>query len=208
MKRSFFFIALLVAAGLSALVSWIRQVDGPSRCALDGSRIEPCYEVEIIVGDQPSRRFSCVLNAKIWLSRNQAPVEAVWVRDEGTGERIRAEQAFFVSSAAITTPHTGNRIHAFARIEEATAHARQFNGTFIEDPLLPTPKPCEQMASYQPDSPHGTGVVSHSLQEILCLWGDRGLIPPPGLAPIHPNAWGGLAGGHGSPPYRPPRHIS
>ena len=171
-----FITGLIIAASLSALVAFVQQRQSASRCALDGSLIEPVYEVEIIQGDQSSRMFCCVLNAQIWLERNGSPVSAVWVADETTGDKIRAEEAFYVASRIVTTPHTGNRIHAFAQKADAKRHANQFHGNLISNPLRVSQKPLVKLVTYRPDSPNPTGTGTPSSQKPLCLASDRVLI--------------------------------
>jgi hypothetical protein len=176
MRRQYFIIGLIIASGLSALVVFFQQRQGVSRCSLDGSLIQPLYGVEIIQGAESSRRFCCVLNAQIWLARNSKPVSSIWVTDEITGEKIRAEEAFYVSSTVITTTHTRNRIHVFAKKEAAQIHARQFNGKLVTNPLRASKKKPVRIAQYIPDSPDNPGFFQTSSQKPLCLAYDVALI--------------------------------
>ncbi|MGD2127359.1 MAG: hypothetical protein PVG99_14860, partial [Desulfobacteraceae bacterium] len=154
MRGLSFITGLIIAASLSALVAFVQQRHGASRCSLDGSLIKPMYEVIIIQqDDESSERFCCVLNAQIWLERNTKPVSSIWVTDEITGDRIRAEEAHYVSSTIITTPHTRNRIHVFAQKESAEIHARQFNGKLVTNPLRTPQKRPVKLVTYKPDSP-------------------------------------------------------
>lgn len=176
MRRQYFIIGLIMAASLSALVAFFQQRQREFRCSLDGSLIQPFYGVEIIQGDESSKRFCCVLNAQIWLERNSKPVFSIWVTDEITGKKIRAEEAFYVSSKVITTPHTRNRIHIFAKKEAAQIHARQFNGKLVQNPLRASKKQPVKIATYVPDSTDNTGFVQTSSQKPLCLAYDVALI--------------------------------
>ena len=169
MRRKYFIIGLMMAAGLSALVAFVQQRHREFRCSLDGSLIQPLYGVEIIQANTLSRRFCCVLNAHIWLARNRNQVSSIWVTDETTGEKVRAEEAFYVSSRVITTPHTKNRIHVFAKEEEARIHARQFNGKLVTNPLKTSQKKTVKFVKYMPDSPENTGFIQSSSQKPLYL---------------------------------------
>lgn len=164
-----FITGLIIAASLSALVAFVQQRHVTSRCSLDGSLIEPGYEVKVIQGDQASRRFCCILNAQIWLETNGSPVSAVWVTDETTGDKIRAEEAHYVFSTVVTTPHTRNRVHAFARKADAKLHARQFHGKVIPNPFGVARKAVVKLVTYTPDSPSPAGAATPSSQEPLRL---------------------------------------
>jgi hypothetical protein len=176
MGRQYFIIGLIIASGLSALVAFFQERQGEFRCSLDGSLIQPIYGVEIIQANESSKRFCCVLNAQIWLARNRNQISSVWVTDEITGEKVRAEEAFYVSSRVITTPHTRNRIHVFAKKEAAGIHARQFDGKLVANPLRAPKKQPVKIATYVPDSPDNTGFVQSSSQKPLCLANDVALI--------------------------------
>lgn len=176
MRRRYFIIGLIMAASLSALVALVQQRQREFRCSLDGSIIQPLYSVEIIQANESSRKFCCVLNAQIWLAGNGNQVSSVWVTDEITGEKVRAEEAFYVSSKVITTPHTRNQIHVFAKKEAARIHARQFDGKLVANPLRAPKKQPVKIAKYVPDSSDVGGVVQTFSQKPLCLANEVALI--------------------------------
>jgi hypothetical protein len=179
MKGWVFIAGLLIAASVSALVAFVQQRHGLSRCSLDGSPIEAAYEVEVLHHDQSSRRFCCVLNAQIWLERNRSPIAAVWVTDESTGLKIRAEEAYYVASRIVTTPHTGSRIHAFAQKGDAKRHAGQFQGTLIANPLRLGQKSPATAVAYGPEPPNPKGSAVTFFQKPVCPASDAVLIMSP-----------------------------
>ena len=169
MKRSRFITALIIAASISALVVVLRHRSSSKRCSLDGIRIDPLYEVTIISKDETPYNFSCVLSAQIWLTENAQMPSSVWVTDEVTGKKIRAELAYYVESDVVTTPHTRNRIHVFAGEQAAKLHACQYKGKFVKNPFRVRLKRHVKVAEYSPCSPDPTGTIPHSTQKPLCL---------------------------------------
>lgn len=130
-----------VAVALPGLGAWYRRQRLP-RCALDGAAIEPIYAVEIVDARRDVRRFCCIRCAAYWLARQSAHDFEVRVADEVTGGAVDANEAFFVRSAVVTNPATGNRIHAFRLRREAEAHAAATHGRLLlgdESPFKPTP---------------------------------------------------------------------
>src|SRR5438067_8683004 len=104
-------IAGSLVVGLPFLGHWFRQQHG-SRCALDGSMIEPAYRARVVDQGGRSHEFCCVRCAATWLHHRGAKPAAVYVTDEVTGGEIPAEDAVFVRSAVVTAAVTGNRVHA------------------------------------------------------------------------------------------------
>jgi hypothetical protein len=204
MRGVAFITGLIIAASLSAVVASVQQRHGASRCSLDGSLIDPVYEVEVIQGDQSARMFCCILNAQIWLERNGSEVSAVWVTDETTGHKIRAEEAYYVASTIMTTPHTGNRIHAFAQKADAQLHARQFEGKLISNPVGFAQKTPVKLATYRPDSPNPTGTGTPSSQTILCLASDTVPIRNLNDVGVCQRCSSRLSKGYSNPPDKPP----
>lgn len=105
------------------------------RCAYDGTKISPLYEVDAYLTDDSVRRFCSVRNAMRWLERNRDRVLYFTVVDEVTGERFDSTLGHFVESDVITVPEVKNRIHVFFSKEDALKHADQFHGEFIDNPL-------------------------------------------------------------------------
>ena len=135
MRRSVLIAALVIAAIMSTLVVVIQHHSSSQRCSLDGIRIDALYEVTIIRKDETPYNFSCILSARIWLTENAQLPSSIWVTDEVTGKKIRAELAYYVESDVVTTPHTRNRIHAFAGEKAAKLHAWQYKGKFVKNPF-------------------------------------------------------------------------
>ncbi len=161
MKRSLIIGALIIATSISTLVVVFQQRSSSLRCALDGIRIDPLYQVTVIGRDEVSRSFSCILSAEIWLKENGEEISSIWVTDEESGEKIRAGLAYYVESDVITTPHTGNRIHVFAQEKAARLHASTFNGKWVKNPVrVPNKKPT-QLVQYSAGSPNRAHMISN-----------------------------------------------
>jgi hypothetical protein len=120
----------LALAGLALLLllpvvgSWWRR-HREKGCAYDNGRIDPTYRVRIETESQGEVNFCCIRCAEKWLERKQIQPKRIWVTDEPTGEPVPAAEAFFVRSLVVTTPLSGNRIHAFKNKADADLHARQ-----------------------------------------------------------------------------------
>jgi hypothetical protein len=180
-KRHSVITGLFLAAAIPLLVVLCPHGNSPPRCSLDGSRIEPLYEVIVSQGDGWLRNFSCVRSAQIWLLENRVPISSLWVTDEATGEKIRSEQAYYVVSDLITTRHTGNRIHVFAQEKAARSHAGQYRGHLIENPLRVLPVKPARVWAYAPDGRDCPDSVSSSTHKPFCLT-DNGV---PVSGPLH-----------------------
>jgi hypothetical protein len=198
-------IALIMAASLSIAVVALQQRGRSPRCALDGSPIQPLYEVVIIKENGKAHPFSCVLSARIWLAENRAPVSSIWVTDEGTGKRVRAESAFYVESKVMTTPHTGNRIHVFAQREAAETHARLFGGRFVVNPLRSPEKGGIRFARYGKHSGNAPDFWFPPSQKPLCLASEAVSAKARGCGPSPIEGAYGLLNGFSQPPERPPK---
>ena len=127
-------LAALAALVLLALVPlaarWLRR-ESPGRCALDGAAVVPLYRVRICDSVGEYRSFCCVRCAELWLARQSAPPQTIRVTDEASGQEIDAKAAVFVRSLVVTTPTTGNRIHAFASRAAAEQHADVASGRVL-----------------------------------------------------------------------------
>ena len=109
MKRSHFITALIIATSISSFVVIFQHHLSPLRCSLDGILIDPLYEVTIIQKDNTLYNFSCILSARVWLIENSGRPSSIWVTDEATGKKIRAELAYYVESDVITL--TGQQLN-------------------------------------------------------------------------------------------------
>ena len=207
MRRSPFIGAFIIAAIIAALGVISQHRHSPIRCCLDGSRIEPMHEVTIIQRDKSPSKLSCVLSARIWLRENSERVSSIWVTDEITGEKIEAEDAYYVVSEVITTPHTGNKIHVFGQKRAAKLHAREFNGKLIKNPLRVQEKKPVKLVTYTRDSPNSTDFTSPSSQNPLGLVGNTVLIRGQNYSCISQKYPSQLSKGYSSPPDKPPKHF-
>src|SRR5437764_194865 len=126
---------LLALAALPLLGHWARHAPA-GRCSLDGVPITPVYRVRVRDHRGGDHGFCCIRCAELWLARSP-PAHAVWVTDEASGHELDARAAFFVRSSVVTTPTTGNRVHAFARQEDAERHADVAHGRLLDGPERP-----------------------------------------------------------------------
>ena len=208
MKQSHLIAALIIAAIISSLTVVFQQHSSPLRCSLDGILIDPLYEVTIIRKDEPPYNFSCILTAQIWWMENSGRLSSIWVTDEMTGEKIRAELAYYVESNVITTPHTGNRIHVFAGENAAKLHARQYDGKFVKNPFRVRKKNAVKLVQYAPYSPDRTGTIPPSTQKPLCLASNTFPTTSLNYTCISHRSSSQLSKGYSSPPEKPPKNFS
>ncbi len=144
---------LLVVVGLPCLGHFWRQRRA-SRCAFDGLAITPIYRVKLVDQSGHSAEFCCLECALRWQA-TRGPVEQVWVTDEISGQQILSQDAIFVRSPVVTTPATGNAVHAFATTADAQRHIRASGGRILLGPGRPfaaqqqsrTPYPQSKSAS-------------------------------------------------------------
>src|SRR5262249_37492263 len=127
---------LLVIVGLPVAGKWMRRQAAP-RCALDGLKIEPLYRVRVVDRAGSSHNFCCVHCAGLWLARQGERPEAVFVTDEAGGAELAARSAYFIRSAVVTNPVTGNRVHVFRERMAAEEHARAFGGRALTEAEKP-----------------------------------------------------------------------
>ena len=103
-----FISTLIISVCIFSGIIAFRQSNHIAGCSLDGSEIQPLYEVVIIQDDRLSKSFACVVSARIWFNNNIERIASVLVTDEATGKKIRATDAFYVVSEVVTNPYTGN----------------------------------------------------------------------------------------------------
>jgi hypothetical protein len=127
---------LVVVVGLP-LAAYLMRGNANGGCALDGAKINTAYRVQIVDGHGDSHAFCCLRCAQLWLKRQSAPPQSVVVADESSGEEIDAQEAVYVRSSVVTTPATGNRIHAFRSRADAEKHADRFGGTVLSESETP-----------------------------------------------------------------------
>ncbi len=135
-SRWLLLVGLLVIVGLPVAGYLARRTDGP-RCALDGTALNPLYAVEIVDHQGARHEFCCLRCAEIWLSHQREAVQKIIVTDETSGDKMDATAAWYVRSAVVTTPTTGNRIHSFRTRAEAEKHAAACSGVVLPDDEKP-----------------------------------------------------------------------
>ena len=122
-----FALGLLFAAALPvAGAAWRR--DGAPRCALDGVRPAAGAASEIRFADGRREVFcgpGCLVRRLATLA---APPARALVVDETTGAAVDAASAWYVESAVISNPANRDRLHAFAREQDARRHAAAHHG--------------------------------------------------------------------------------
>jgi hypothetical protein len=129
---------LAIVLGLAAAVTlplaahWIRN-ETANGCALDGAMINPAYRVETVDADGHRRTFCCFACAAMWIRHESHPPQSIEITDEASGEEIDIHRAYLVRSPVVTTPTTGNRIHAFRNRADAEKHANTFGGRLLPD---------------------------------------------------------------------------
>jgi hypothetical protein len=123
-------IGSLLAVGVPLAAKWARQSDR-ARCALDGHRIHPVYQVRLVDSAGQSHRFCCMVCAQLWIKREGKEPAAAYVTDEVSGTEINADDAFFVRSTVITNHVTGNNVHVFMHRTQAEKHARLYQGCLL-----------------------------------------------------------------------------
>jgi hypothetical protein len=137
--RTFWVVTVLGVAAVAALAGasqWLRTRPADA-CALDGSRIDPIYRIQIIDGRGATHAFCCVACARLWLDRQDTPPRSVLVTDESSGELFDARTAYYVRSRVVTRPTTGNCVHVFRNRTDAERHAEQFGGVVLPESEAP-----------------------------------------------------------------------
>ena len=129
-------VLLLAAAALPLAGHWARRDAGRS-CAYDGVAIDPIYRVRVVDHRGGDHEFCCIRCAEFWQEGQKAAPRAIYVTGEADGKEVDAEAAYFVRSSVVTTPTTGNRIHAFRNRAEAERHAGAVGGTILSGPERP-----------------------------------------------------------------------
>jgi len=107
------------------------------RCDYDGVKIEPIYAVYFTLQDGTEKKFCSIACASMSFSALKKQIREVRVVDEPSGNKINASEAFFVESDVVTVSHVKNRIHVFAKREDALKHIQKFKGNWVENPFLP-----------------------------------------------------------------------
>jgi hypothetical protein len=197
----------MIVASLSVLVVALKNPSSSTRCSLDGSRIDPFYEVNIFGEKGTLYSFSCVLSARIWLMGNSERASAIWVTDEVTGEKIRAELAYYVESDIMTTPHVRNRIHVFAQKAVADSHARHFSGAVVPNPLAVPRQKVVHKVRYKKGNDNRSNLCFSPSQKPLCLVDRTASKSALGVTWLSKRQPHRLMKGYGNPPEKPPQCV-
>jgi ribosomal protein L24E len=107
-----------------------------NRCDYDGVKIEPLYGVYFTLQNGTAKKFCSIACASMSFPALKKQMREVRVVDEPSGNKIDASQALFVESEVVTVPHVKNRIHVFAKKEDALKHIQKFIGNWVENPFL------------------------------------------------------------------------
>jgi hypothetical protein len=133
--------ALLFAAAIGiALWGSLPRVENQDRvtterCDFDGTLLRTPYRVEIIRTDRQKKKFCSLYCALQWHRLNPGATAEILVTDETSGKTIDSRQAVYVRSRVISVPEVKNDLHAFAGMEEARMHARQYQGRIVPNPF-------------------------------------------------------------------------
>ena len=123
-----------IVLALSVYSRWHTRHAGRDRCGLDGSRITPVYRVDLMEDGDPVASFCSIKCAVEWPDVSSV---AYWrVRDEMTGQPLDARKAAFVESSVVTVQSRQNRTHVFKQRTDAMAHAAEYDGHQVVNPLL------------------------------------------------------------------------
>jgi ribosomal protein L24E len=128
------FVILVVISSALGCQGERKSMEG--RCDYDGVKIEPIYAVYFTLQDGTEKKFCSIVCASMSFSKRKGEVKQVMVVDEASEKRIDASQAFFVESEIVTVPHVKNRIHVFAKEEDALRHLKEFRGKRAQNPFL------------------------------------------------------------------------
>jgi len=135
LKKGWIVSFIIVVIVLLGFVWAIKKGASADRCDYDGTRIEPLYAVYFSLQDGAEKKFCSIACASMSLPALKKQIKEVRVTDESSGAKIISSQAFFVESEMVTVPHVKNRIHAFAKKEDALKHIQKFNGRWVGNPF-------------------------------------------------------------------------
>ena len=131
MSRRVWLLGGLLIFGLPLAARLSRRGE-QGRCALDGAAIEPRFRVRLVNARGVNRTFCSLTCLANWLS-HETDIVDLYLTDEQSGREIDAESAWLVRSSVITHPASGNKIHCFARREDALRHAGIARGQLLTE---------------------------------------------------------------------------
>ena len=136
-RRRLAFVAGLLFVGALPLLADVVSPPRGDRCSSDGLTVDARHAIRIVGADGKTRHFCCLACAERWVDGQGAHPRAVFVTDEASGAEIPAAAAWYVRSRVVSNPYTGDRIHVFARREDAEKHAAAFQGRLLDGPQRP-----------------------------------------------------------------------
>jgi hypothetical protein len=126
---------LLIIALIPILIAGCKNRTSEDRCDYDGFHVQPLYAVYFSLQDGSEKKYCSLVCASMSFSALKKQIREVRVVDEPSGNKINALGAFFVESEVVTVPHVKNRIHVFAKKEDALKHIQTFKGNWVENPF-------------------------------------------------------------------------
>ncbi len=129
----FFIILTIILAGCVKSVPDKPPVIMTGRDACDNCFMlinENKYAASIWLRNGEAKRFDdigCMMN---YVHKNKSNVIAFWVYDYNTGQPVKADNSFFISTDSLTTP-MGSGLIAFKSMNEASVFAAKFNTGII-----------------------------------------------------------------------------
>jgi hypothetical protein len=136
LQKTWWLPVLALLLSLPLMARWIR---GPveNRCALDGSVIDPRYQVEVTDSAGNVQQFCCASCAEVWLKRHHDLPRDIIATDETSGQCIPAASAWYVRSQVVTNRVIGCRLHIFRSGSDAVKHAAAFGGRVLSEDEKP-----------------------------------------------------------------------
>jgi hypothetical protein len=129
-------LIVVAAAWLIALLSALNGHGGAEdACAQDNVGIKPVFEVTLVIEGGGEMRFCNTGCALAYIKASRLVVEKITVRGEESGTTLPASDAYFAESEVYTHRESSNRIHVFSTLQDARAHAEQFNGRVVDCPF-------------------------------------------------------------------------
>jgi copper chaperone NosL len=129
----FFIILVFILAGCVKYVPDKPPVIMAGKDACDNCFMiinENKYAASIWLQNGEAKRFDdigCMMN---YVHKNNSNVTAYWVYDYNSGQPVKAENSFFISTDSVTTP-MGSGLIAFKSMNEASSSASKFNTKII-----------------------------------------------------------------------------
>lgn len=142
-KHLALWFALVTALGVHGRLQI--RTEHALRCAIDGVRIEPIYQVDLVRAGSVLRSFCSIACARAW---PEVLPDAYWkLRDEVTGTPTDAARAHFVASRVETVPSRHESVHVFAHWMDAQAHVERHGGIAVPNPFERLPGAADPLSA-------------------------------------------------------------